>query len=351
MSHHATTTTTDESTATESKNLPARAKPDVEEYFDTLKTYTRMAARGEQNGVLVKARPGIGKSFQIEEVLKDEVSREDSHCWDYSIKSGYVSPMALFETLYEQQAEGNVLVLDDIEGVASSDTAASILKAALEGQGSGDRRIVEWDSNSSRLDEEVPESFEFRGSIIVVCNDIPSGNSHWQAVESRCMTYEMTFTFEERMDLIREVAKAPYESLTYEERMEVANWLIRNTSSEMDHVDLRSLFKCFDLYQSSVLDGEEWKRHAAEQLGIDKETIVAKELLREAETVSEAARRFAEETHHPTERFFEVVGEDTEVTLVEELLNRFGQPKEAIDCFEEVTGKSRKTFYRRRDRL
>ena len=350
MSHNATTTTT-ESTTSESDNLPARAKPDVEEYFDTLKTYTRMAARGEQNGVLVKARAGIGKSFQIEEVLKNEVEREDSHCWDYSIKAGYVSPMALYETLYEQQAEGNVLVLDDVEGVASSDTAASILKAALEGQGSTDKRFVEWDSNSNRLDEEVPEQFEFRGSIIIVCNDVPSGNSHWQAVESRCMTYEMTFTFEERMDLIREVAKSPYESLTYEERMSVANWLTEHTTSEMEHVDLRSLFKCFDLKQSSVLDGEEWKRHAAEQLGIDKETIVAKELLREAETVSEAARRFAKETHHPTERFFEVLGADTEVTLVEELLGEYGQPKEAIDCYEELTNKSRKTFYRRRDRL
>lgn len=78
---------------------------------------------------------------------------------------------------------------------------------------------------------------------------------------------------------------------------------------------------------------------------------MAKELLRESETVSEAACRFAEETHHSTERFFEMLGEDTEMTLVEELLNRFSQPKEAIDCFEELTGKSRKTFYRRRDRL
>ena len=66
--------------------------------------------------------------------------------------------------------------------------------------------------------------------------------------------------------------------------------------------------------------------------------------MREAESVSGAAREFAEQTHHSTQRFFEVLGEDTEITLVEELLRDYGRPKEAIDHFEELTGKSRKTY-------
>ena len=332
-------------------HLPEVAEPQVDDYFSTLRTYVRMAARGEQHGVLVTARPGIGKSYQIEEVLRDEVRRDDSPCWDYSIKAGYVSPLALYETLYEQQADGNVLVLDDTEGIASSDTAASLVKAALEGQGSGDRRVVEWDSNSSRLDDDVPERFEFRGSLVLVFNDVPDGTAHWDAVESRCMTYEMSLTFDERMNLIREVAKAPYDGLSYSERIETANWLIRNTTSEMDHVDLRSLFKTFDLRASSVVDGDEWKLHAAEQLGIDKETILARECEREHDSVAAAARAFVDRTHHSTRRFFDVLGEETEVSLVAELEKQHAVARDAIAEWEQLTSRSRKTYYRRRETL
>ena len=327
--------------------LPARCKPDVDDYYSTLHTYTRMAARGEQNGVIFTGRPGIAKSYQIEETLKDEVKRDDSTCWDYCIRVGYVSPMALYETLYENQAEGNVLVLDDVDGVADNDTAASLLKGALEGQGSSDRRVVEWDSNSNKLSEHVEDRFEFRGSIIMVFNEVPEGNEHWNAVTSRSMHYSITFTFEERMDLIREVAKAPYEGLTYEERMEVANWLIEYTTSDMDNVDLRSLFKCFDLRKSSVLEGEEWKLHAAEQIGISKDVIIATEFLKEHDSVRDAAKAFEENTHHNIKRFFTVLGEQIERELILELEDEYEVKGDAIQEYNEITGNSKATYYRR----
>jgi len=330
-------------------NLPARCIPDVDDYYSTLDTYTRMAARGEQNGVIVVGRPGIAKSYQIEETLKDEVERNDSTCWNYCIRAGYVSPMALYETLYENQAEGNVLVLDDVDGVADHDTAASLLKGALEGQGSSEKRMVEWDSNSNKLGDDVPSSFEFRGTIIMVFNEVPDGNEHFHAVKSRSMHYDLKFTFEERMQLIKEVAKAPYTGLTYDDRMEVANWLIEYTTSEMDNVDLRSLFKCFDLRKSSVLEGDEWKLHAAEQLGISKDTIIGNELLKGTDSVKKAAQLFADNTHHNIERFFHVMGEDIELQLIEELDEEYEVKGYAIEEYEKITGNSRATYYRRLD--
>jgi len=330
-------------------NLPARSKPDVDNYYSTLHTYTRMAARGEQNGVIVVGRPGIAKSYQIEETLKDEVKDDESTCWDYCIRAGYVSPMALYETLYENQAEGNVLVLDDVDGVADHDTAASLLKGALEGQGSSDSRIVEWDSNSNKLGEDVPQRFEFRGSIIMVFNEVPEGNEHFQAVKSRSMHYDLQFTFEERMQLIKEVAKANYEGLSYGDRMEVANWLIEYTTSEMDNVDLRSLFKCFDLRKSSVLAGHEWKLHAAEQLGISKDTIIATEVMKQTDTVKEAAKAFEANTHHNIKRFFAVLGEEVEKQLILELEDEYPTKGDAIKEYGEITGNSKATYYRRLD--
>ena len=333
------------------EQLPDTTKPDVGDIYRTMETYVRMAARGEKEGVLLKSRPGIGKSHQIQEILDEEVGRDDSMCWSYSFKSGYVSPLSLYETLYEEQAEGNVLVMDDVEGVASNESAAALLKAALEGQGSGDERWVEWDSKSSKLPEEVPERFQFRGSLIMIFNSVPDGNKHWEAVKSRCFDYEFTITYDERMDLIREVAKVPYEDLDYSERMEIANWLIDQTTSNMEHIDLRSLFHCFDLYRSTVTDDEEWKLRAAEQIGIDEEVILARESIENNANIAEAAEAFAETTRHPTKQFFDVLGEDSEVALVDHLTDEYETAKDAIDVFKELTTKSKKTFYRRRDEL
>ena len=153
------------------------------------------------------------------------------------------------------------------------------------------------------------------------------------------------------MDLIREIAKAPYDGIDYETRLETANWLIDHTTPEMEDVDLRSLFKCFSLRCSSVISDDEWQTHAAEQLGIDGDIITATEIANETDTVAEAARQFAERTHHPTEHYFELNGDATELTLVEELLETHDQPKQVIDEYTELTGNSRKTYYRRRNSL
>lgn len=340
-----------ESNESTAENLPDSTEPNVDDVYSTLDTYTRMAARGEKEGVLVESRPGIGKSHQIEEILQEEVANDDVSCWSYTFQSGYVSPLSLYETLYEEQHDGNVLVLDDVEGVASSETAAALLKAALEGAGSGDERWVSWESKSSKLPEDVPEKFQFRGSIIMIFNDIPEGNKHWEAVKSRCFDYEFTMTFEERMDLIWEVAKADHPELDYAERMETAKWLIDNTTSDMDHVDLRALFHAFDLRTSSVIDDEEWKLHAAEQIGIDKESIVAQEIRTKADTIVDAAEAFAEMTHHPSKRFFEVLGEEVELTLVKELYDEYNAVQDGIEKYKELTANGRRTFYNRRDEL
>lgn len=330
-------------------DLPAKPEPDTHEFFKTFKTYVRMGARGEEHGVLIDGRPGIGKSFQAETVLKEEVEDDESPCMMYEFVDGYLSPMALYEELYRMRYENAVLVLDDVDGIADNDTAVALLKAALEGQGSGDKRTVSWQSKSSKLDDDVPDKFEFKGSIIMMFNDVPD-NPHFNAVKSRCMPFDMDFDYDERMTLIHEVAKASHDDLEYGERMEVANWLINHSQEGMAHVDLRTLFKCFSLYSSSVIEGDEWKIHAAEQIGIDDDAMQAMELLEEYSSHEEAARKFPSYTRHEeTEKYFEAMaGETTEAKLAAELYETKETTSEAKEVFAELTGRSERTFNRRR---
>lgn len=371
---HLDTINTEEETD-EADNLPDVGEPQLDGIFEEFDTYVRMAARGEQTGVIIVSRPGIGKSHRIDEVLQEEEENDDSIAHDHSFVSGYSSPLALYETLYANQMEGNVLVLDDVEGITQDDRSASLLKAALEGEGSGDERVVDWNSASNRLaKKDLPESFEFSGTIVFLFNEIPSGSVHWEAVISRCLLREFGVTFSDRMRMIREVAKADHGyGLDYSDRIDTANWLIERTTPDMDAVDLRTLIQAFELRTSSVVDGGEWKRMILDQLGYGRRKRAAQEAIAETPNLFEAQIVYrntiekmpAVDEEDPENWFLEQFDKETKVRYVKslrtEVLDNEVDEEEmfidrswydeidsvgaTVDHFREYTDYCRKTYF------
>jgi|APHM01.1.fsa_nt_gi hypothetical protein len=151
-------------------------EPDLDDVYAEFDAYIRMTSRAEQTGLIVRSRPGIGKSHRADEILEDERDNHDEGCDEYSFTSSYSSPLALYHTLFRASNEGHTLVLDDVTGITNDKRSAALLKAALEGQGRGDDRIVEWQSASSALEERgLPQAFSFDGTLIFLFNEIPSG--------------------------------------------------------------------------------------------------------------------------------------------------------------------------------
>lgn len=280
--------------------LPALrdTEPDIDHYYENLRKYVRMVSRGFSNALLLNSPPGIGKTYQINRTLDEETGSDG-----YIEHGGYCTPVKLFEKLWEASG-GKVLFLDDIEGLISNDKALALLKQATWSD--DDERVVSWSSSTSAIDDEIPEEFDFQGSVVMCFNEVPD-DPIFDSLRSRCLYYELDFTYDEKIDVVREVAKKPYKNVAYETRMEIAEWIERNTAPGMDGVSLRSLFHCMDM---AAFDPDEWESMASELFDADED-----------------------------------------VRLVGELVAEYDHMGEAIDEFERRTGKTRRTFYRYKRRI
>lgn len=162
--------------------------------FNMLDKITDAAARGVVRGLVVSGPPGIGKSFGVEKQLEAANMFRKMQGKDplYEVVSGGVSSIGLYQKLYHNRSASQVLVFDDCDGVLFEEECLNLLKAALN---SGDKRKICWNKESRVLAvEDIPESFDFEGSIIFLSNvdfdrSIAKGSriaSHLSAIMSRC---------------------------------------------------------------------------------------------------------------------------------------------------------------------
>ena len=136
----------------------------IKKRFDVMNKMSNGVIAGVVRSLIISGAPGVGKTYSLEKKL---VAAEESGRINYEMVKGKISPIGLYIKLYESRDAGSVVVLDDIDVFSNEDTL-NILKAALD---SGDRRIISWGTASTYLDEkDIPNSFEFEGSIIFITN-------------------------------------------------------------------------------------------------------------------------------------------------------------------------------------
>lgn len=263
--------------------------PDLEDHYWKLRNYVQMVTSGETNALLLEAGPGIGKSYQIGQTLDADVGADGWHKI-----SGHCTPVELFHQLFEVSA-GKVLFLDDIEGLIDNKSALALLKQATWSE--TDERHVEWRSTSDVI--EVPEKFRFKGRVIMCFNEVPS-DKLFDSLEDRCLTYRIHFTHDERLSLLREVAKAPHKGLTFDERMAVVGWIGAN-STPADDVNLRLMFHIFDMRD---FNPERWQELAVEQLDADEEAMLVRDLVATHDTIKAASDAYERETGKSARTFF-----------------------------------------------
>lgn len=273
-----------------STNTDDPGKPQLDDYYWKLRSYTSMLTDGVFDSLAIVAEPGIGKTYQITNALDRDVGEHN-----YVTLSGYCSPLALYHKLYE--ARGGVLFLDDVSGIPKDERSIELLKAATDTQ-DGDR-VVSWESTSGKV--ECPNSFVFDGSIIMVFNEVPD-TVMFRSLYDRTMDYRLTFTYAERLHICREVAKVPYKDLdlSYEERTEAIDF-IEDRTGPGDDVSLRTMDKVFKI---RVGDPERWKELAEDQVNPDQEIQLVRQLLADHDTIGGACEEFQNITEQSRATFY-----------------------------------------------
>lgn len=174
--------------------------------YNTLERMAHRVASGGIPALIVSGPPGLGKSYTIEQVMKERelmdastLAAEDiAEYADAGQKmfdsiSGAITAPGLIISLWNMRNPGCVLLLDDTDDVFRDETCLNILKAVLD---SSETRRVSYRKRASWMDEMgIPTSFEFEGTVVFCTNidfelAIRKGSSmapHFQALIDRSL--------------------------------------------------------------------------------------------------------------------------------------------------------------------
>jgi hypothetical protein len=243
--------------------------------FDMYERASQAVINGAMRGLIISGPPGIGKSHGIMQMLKypqrdsmralaGDFSRRSEI--NYEILSGSSSAVGLYIKLYEYSNTNSVLVFDDCDEIFANEESLNLLKAAMD---SGAQRTIAWNKKSRVLEgENVPNSFDFNGSVIVLTNidfERTRSNSlgkHLAAMISRChyINLEVTTTRDKMLRVKQIVRDGMLEEYQFDngEDVQIIQYMEDNSEYLYD-ISLRMVTKLADLVREF---GYSWKEIA-----------------------------------------------------------------------------------------
>lgn len=203
-------------------------------------------------GLLLYGDSSLGKSHHVKKALKEKGIK------DYVFVSGHITPMKFYEKLYK--AKDSLVIFDDVD-ILGNIIILNMIKAALN---ENSANVVEYHTTKKM---DIPSSFEFKGRVIILLNDIPKNNKHLDAVESRVYKHHLKFSRNEIITIISSIAhKKEIEGVSLEERMMIANWIKDNTSIATQNLNIRLYLQAIEFYK---YDKTKWEALTRSQIKTD----------------------------------------------------------------------------------
>jgi len=198
-----------------------------------------LLATKRYEGLIFTGEGGIGKTILTISSIKKILKPND---WEYS--NGYTTPLSLYEFLYNNRNK-KAIILDDVEGVFNNKLSLAILKGAL--WDSDGKRICQYSSKSDKA--TMPEKFVMNAKIIILCNHISKENDvSTRAMISRTIFYKMGFSFSQKMNVCEDFIKND-ETLSLGDKGKVLKILTEEVSEATRDFNFRTLRKLIAFVQ------------------------------------------------------------------------------------------------------
>lgn len=252
--------------------IEAMCKPTVSDKFGINQRFgfveklVQMVCSGVQPSAVITGQGGLGKTYTVMKTLREqgladlsEVMAKSEIGAKVDMKScfttikGYSTAKGLYRTLFENN--NATIVFDDCDAVLKDPVALNLLKGALDSYG---KRIISWNAESFRGEEDLPRSFEFTGRIIFISN-MDQDNID-QAIRSRSMMIDLSMTDDQKIDRMAHIASTEEFLPEYSAEVKAdALDLIRNMKEEAKEISLRTLISVSKIRASN----KDWKDLAA----------------------------------------------------------------------------------------
>jgi hypothetical protein len=241
----------------------------IRERFEILTEMSKACIGGDIRAMIVSGPPGVGKSYGVEQEIEkatlfDKIAGKRLRA---EVVKGSATPIGLYQTLYKYSDPNCVLVFDDCDSILLDDVALNLLKGALD---SGKKRKISWLSESSTLRREgIPDSFDFKGSVIFITNlkfdkmKSQKLRDHLDALQSRCHYLDLTLdTMRDKILRIKQIAKDGVLFADYDFEPETQDSIFE--FMEINQVRLRemSLRMALKIADLRKLSPDNWRRLA-----------------------------------------------------------------------------------------
>jgi len=241
----------------------------IGERFEILQEMTRATTTGDVRAMIVTGPAGIGKSYDINAELEkcDLFNKLRRIGPKFETVKGSTSAIGLYTTLFNNSEKNNVIVFDDCDVILYDELTLNLLKAALD---TSKVRKISWNSASTYLEREgIPDTFNFKGSVIFVTNvnfdNIKSAKlqDHLAALQSRCHYVNLTIdTARDKFLRIKQIYATGKLfdgiKITKEQGADIIDW-IANNKDNVRELSLRLAIKAAELVKISP---NNWKRMA-----------------------------------------------------------------------------------------
>ena len=227
--------------------------------FEMLDRISENVCKGIIRGLIISGPPGVGKSYGVEEILRKnnmflELQGQPPF---YEIVNGTGSAVNLYMKLWGSREPGNVLMLDDSDPILFDEECLSLLKSVLDSKPV--RRVSYLKESKVLSSEDIPKTFEFRGSVIFLTNvnfetfRESRIKQHIEALLSRCHYFDVAIYT--NRDKILRIKHAVREGMfkKYEFRNGEENIIIKYIEDNQDYlreISLRMGIKIAELVKA-----------------------------------------------------------------------------------------------------
>lgn len=265
----------------------------IDKYYSGLFKHIKILLNGSKKGLIILGRKGIGKTYNTIRYLEKNgysINR------NYIIIRGHITPLTLFKKLYYNKDK--LIILDDIPNLFKNEDVIAILLSALDTTTNG---YVEWNTNSTFI-SDIPSVFSFSGKIIFIVNKLPEKESlkdYIEAIKDRTIVYRLKFTNKEILEMVYIIAKEkgiPLEICDFFKDMIDRHLLLENFS-------LRTLTFAYDVYKNFK---NEWKDIILKNnhIAIDNETILILDLLKKHNKIEKVCKEWCNLTGYSRRTFY-----------------------------------------------
>jgi len=236
--------------------VPAEDLDRIHTQYERLEFFIKHIAEGQLRALIVSGPPGVGKSYMVKQHLRKYESEP------HRSLHGKITPLSLFDALYKQREQKQVLVLDDTDSIFKDPDGQNLLKAAMD---TTLVRQVDWASSTTLLKAmSLPESFKFAGSVVLITNVGFDSNKkmsvHLKAIKDRSFPlvigsddqktkFAMVVYMVERQDMLRAFNFSANEKAMLLE-------YVHASLDKIQHLSLRQIMKLAELYR---LEPTNWR--------------------------------------------------------------------------------------------